>query len=33
MIHDWCPEWKPRYFMVDKSDTEISAITTLFPGM
>lgn len=33
MIHEWCPGWKPRYFMVDKSDAEINAITMIFPGM
>eukprot|EP00795_Rhopilema_esculentum_P011056 gene11056-19914_t len=31
MTHQWCPQWKLRYFMVDKSDTEINAITRIFP--
>lgn len=26
------PDWKPAYFMVDKSDAEKAAILMVFPG-
>lgn len=32
ILHNWCPEWSPRYFMVDNSNEEINAITSVFPG-
>lgn len=33
VISGWNPSWNPLYFMVDYSEEEMSAITSLFPSM
>ena len=33
VICDWNASWSPLYFMVDYSEEEMSAITSLFPGV
>ena len=32
MLKKWNPEWKPRFFMSDYADEEITALETVFPG-
>jgi hypothetical protein len=32
VIKSWNSEWQPAYFMVDYSEEEMSAISSLFPG-
>lgn len=29
----WNPGWKPKYFMSDFSEAQISALETVFPGL
>lgn len=29
----WCPQWQPAYMMSDYSESQISAVETVFPGM
>ena len=33
ILQQWNPQWKPKYFMVDFSATEIGATETQFPGV
>ena len=31
VLKKWNPNWKPKYFMTDYSETELTAIETVFP--
>ena len=31
ILHDWNPDWKPKYFMTDKSYVELEVIAETFP--
>jgi len=31
-IAEWCPLWKPKFFMSDYSEAQIAAIESVFPG-
>ena len=33
LFSDRCPLWRPKYFMSDFSEAQISAAETVFPGM
>lgn len=33
VISDWNPDWSPKSFLVDNSESEIGAVEQLFPGM
>lgn len=33
ILKHWNPEWKPKYFMTDYCDEEITALEDVFPGM
>lgn len=32
VISDWNPDWSPKSFLVDYSESEIGAVERLFPG-
>ena len=33
VLTSWNPSWKPKYFMTDYSEAEISALEASFPGV
>lgn len=32
VIHEWNPQWKPKWFMTDHCLAEITALENVFPG-